>query len=523
MEARVNRRDVLKAAGMLSVGILSGCASYREKSSATSKATLPYRSATDLLATLDARQMSSVELVDFSIARIEALDPRINAVVVRDFDRARVTAREADAARARGELRPLLGLPMTVKESFNVTGMQTTWGLPNAKGWQPTEDAVAVARLKNAGAIIIGKTNIPRMLADFQSFNDVYGTTNNPWNLARTAGGSSGGSAAALAAGFISLELGSDFGGSIRVPASYCGVYGHKPTHGLVPLRGQAPPRVRSLPGWSDLAVAGPMARDAGDLMLELNVVAGPDISEAKAYRLALPPPRHGEIRNYRIVLIDQHPLIPTADAVRSALDRLGSQLEKAGCKVERSGARIPDLAQSAQLYAILQNAWDGRNADPETYSRLQAEASSIPADTTDLGALRKRSAVSTFRDWSKAHQKRIEMQQQWREAFRQFDVVICPVHPVPAWPHDHSPDRPARSLNVDGKGYPWMDTLRAWGGVATVPGLPATAAPIGLSDDGMPIGVQIIGPEYEDGTSIQFATLMAREFGGFVPPPAFG
>jgi amidase len=506
----------------MSVALLSGCASPSSGSGTATKTELPYLSSTELLAALEARQVSAVALVDFSIARIEALDPRINAVVVRDFDRARVAARDADAAIARGERRPLLGLPMTVKEAFNVTGMPTTWGLPSAKGWQPSEDAVAVARLKAAGAIIIGKTNVPRMIADFQSFNEVYGTTNNPWDVTRTAGGSSGGSAASIAAGFVSLELGSDFGGSLRVPASYCGVYAHKPTHGLVPLRGHVPPRVRSLPGWGDLAVAGPMARHPDDLMLALDVVAGPDVPEAKGYRLALPPPRHGDIRSYRVVLIDGHPLIPTANSVRSALDRLAGELEKVGCKVERSSAVIPDLAQSAQLYAILQNAWDNRNLDPETYARLQAEASSIPADTTDLGALRKRSAVATFRDWARAHQRRIEMQQQWREVFRQFDVVICPVQPVPAWPHDHSPDRPARLLNVDGKNYPWMDTLRAWGGVATVPGLPATAAPIGLSQEGLPIGVQIIGPEFEDRTSIRFASLLAREFGGFIPPPGF-
>lgn len=522
METALKRRDILKMFGAFAGAALTSRAASQSSGISTAKAEMPYRSATALLAALQARELSAVELVDLSIARIEALDAKINAVVVRDFDRARATARDADAALARRERRPLLGLPMTVKESFNVAGMQTTWGLPNAKGWQPSEDAVAVARLRAAGAIFVGKTNIPRMLADFQSFNDVYGTTNNPWDMTRTAGGSSGGGAAALAAGFVSLELGSDFGGSLRVPASYCGVYAHKPTHGLVPLRGQVPPRLRSLPGWGDLAVAGPMARSSDDLMLALDVVAGPDIPESKAYRLALPPPRHGDIRSYRVVLIDGHPLIPTARSVQSALARLAGELERVGCKVERSGAAIPDLAQSARLYAVLQNAWENRNLDPDTYARLQAEATSIPGDTTDLGELRRRSAVATFRDWSRAHQQRIDLQQQWRDTFRQFDVVVCPVHPVPAWPHDHSPDRPARSLNVDGQNYPWMDTLRAWGGVATVPGLPATAVPIGRSKDGLPIGAQVIGPEYEDRTCIQFSSLLEREFGGFVPPPGF-
>jgi amidase len=411
---------------------------------------------------------------------------------------------------------------MTVKEAFNVTGMQTTWGVSSARGWQPTEDAVAVARLKAAGAIIIGKTNVPAMLADFQSFNEVYGTTNNPWDPALTAGGSSGGGAAALAAGFVSLELGSDFGGSLRVPASYCGVYAHKPTHGLVPPRGHTPPRVRALPGWSDLAVVGPMARYPDDLTLALDVVAGPDVPEATAYRLDLPPPRYGNLKNFRVVLIDAHPLFPTANSVRAALGRLADQLVKVGCKVERSSPLLPNLAQSAQLYALLQNAIEGTRLDAATYERMQAVAGPIPADSTDLGELRKRGTALSYRDWGRAHQKRVEMQQQWRELFREFDVVICPVHPVPTWPHDHSADRPARLLDIDGQNYPWMDTLRAWGGVATVPGLPATAAPIGLSEAGLPIGVQIIGPQFEDRTSIAFARFLEREFGGFVPPPNF-
>jgi amidase len=179
-------------------------------------------------------------------------------------------------------------------------------------------------------------------------------------------------------------------------------------------------------------------------------------------------------------------------------------------------------LAQSAQLYALLQNAIEGARLDAASYQRMQEDVASIPAGTTDLGALRRRGTVLSYRDWFASHQKRVEMQHQWRELFREIDVVICPVHPTPAWPHDHSPDRPARLLDVDGKDFPWMDTLRAWGGVATVPGLPATAAPIGRSETGLPIGVQIIGPQFEDRTPITFARLLEREFGGFAPPPNF-
>ena len=201
-----------------------------------------YRSATDLIQALAARQLSARELLDAAITRIEALDPKINAVVVRDFDRARVAADAADAALARGERRPLLGLPMTVKEQFNVAGLPTTWGYPQFRDWRPDVDALAVQRLKAAGAIIIGKTNVPVGLTDWQSYNEVYGTTNNPWDLRRTPGGSSGGAAAALAAGFVPLELGSDIGGSLRAPAHFCGVFSHKPSLDLIPQRGSGPP-----------------------------------------------------------------------------------------------------------------------------------------------------------------------------------------------------------------------------------------------------------------------------------------
>lgn len=238
---------------------------------------MDYRSARELAVLLQTRQVSAVELLDRAIARIEADDDKLNAVVVRDFERARAAAIEADRALARGEHGPLLGVPMTVKECANVAGLPTTWGIPGTERIPVTEDAVAVTRLKTAGAVVLGKTNVPLMLADMQSYNAIYGTTNNPWDLARTPGGSSGGAAAALAAGYVPLELGTDIGGSLRIPAHFCGVFAHKPTHGIVPLRGIVPPGTPSLsvPVRQDMAVAGPMARSAGDLALALDVLAG--------------------------------------------------------------------------------------------------------------------------------------------------------------------------------------------------------------------------------------------------------
>jgi len=241
MEPAPTRRSFFAAA--VAGAVANALPSTGTAAAAAETANLVYRGAGELVQALAARKVSSRELVEAAIARIEALDPKINAVVVRDFDRARQQADAADTALAKGERRPLLGLPMTVKEAFNVAGLPTTWGIPAFKGWQPMQDALAVTRLKAAGAVILGKTNIPLAISDWQSFNEVYGTTNNPWDLARTPGGSSGGSAAALAADYVVLELGSDINGSIRQPAHCCGVFGHKPSTGLVPLHGHAPPR----------------------------------------------------------------------------------------------------------------------------------------------------------------------------------------------------------------------------------------------------------------------------------------
>src|SRR5215831_4252997 len=281
---------------------------------------LDYRTTGELVAILAARKVSALELLEHSIARIEAHDKRINAVVVHDFARARHAAMAADAALARGERGALLGVPVTVKEAYNVAGLPTTWGFPEAKDFKPAEDALIITRVKAAGAVVLGKTNVPISLADWQSYNDIYGTTNNPWDLTRTPGGSSGGSAAALAAGYVSLELGSDIGGSLRCPAHFCGVFSHKASLDLVPGRGGGAPQTPAIPTRGDLAVIGPMARGAADLALELDVLAGPDEwADGVGYRLALPPPRHDRLADFRILVIDEHPLCPTAVSVTGA------------------------------------------------------------------------------------------------------------------------------------------------------------------------------------------------------------
>ena len=483
---------------------------------------MDYRTTKDLVAALAARQVSAVELVDRSIARIEAHDAKLNAVVVRDFERARVAAAEADKALARGERRPLLGVPMTVKEAFNVAGLPTTWGIPGTEHSQAGKDAVAVGRLKAAGAVVLGKTNVPFMLADWQSYNAIYGVTNNPWDPGRTPGGSSGGSAAALAAGYVSLEFGTDIAGSLRVPAHCCGIFAHKPTHGLVPMRGSAPPGTPALSvdAKVDLAVVGPMARSAGDLALALEVVAGPDDAEAVGYKLVMAPPRYADLRSFRVLVLDHHPLVPTANAVRSALGKVADGLARAGSKVARTSALLPDLTLVSHTFGQLLMSFTNANLPDDAYQGLQAAAATLSPDDVSPSAMSLRASVMSHRDWIRADRIRAFVAHQWRQFFREWDVVLCPVMPTPAFPHDHR-DMSARRILIDGKETSYADQ-GLWSSLATLTGLPATAMPIGRSDDGLPIGMQIVGPYLEDRTTIAFADLAEHEFGGFVAPPGF-
>jgi amidase len=475
-----------------------------------------------LSSALAAKKVSAVELAQDVIGRIERHDGKINAICVRDFDRGLAAARAADAALARGENRPLLGIPLTVKESYNVAGLPTTWGIPAQKDFTPREDALSISRVKDAGGVILGKTNVPLGLGDWQSYNEIYGVTNNPFDLGRTPGGSSGGSSAALAAGYGPLSLGSDIGGSLRVPAFHCGVYAHKPTFALVPSRGHTAPPLPPLPFDRDLSVIGPMARSTADLSLLLDVVAGPDPLEAgKAYRLTLPPPRHSELKNFRVLLIDTDPVMPTDAVVRANIGQLGANLTRAGVKVERSSPLWPDFAASTRLYMRMLMSFLAASFAPEVHAGAQAAAMALPPGDTSLGAERLRGIVLSHRDWVMADGGRTRLRAQWRELFKTFDAVICPVMPTPAYPHDHSAEQESRRITIDGKDHVYPDQL-AWPGIATLPGLPATAIPTGFAPDGLPVGVQIVGPWLEDRTPLKLAELIEREFGGFVPPPMF-
>lgn len=471
------------------------------------------------MAALRVGEVSSVELTEEAIVRIERDDKVINAICVPDFDRARGAARAADQARARGEDQPLLGLPVTVKESYNIVGLPTTWGMPQHRNYLPTEDAVQVSRLKAAGAVVLGKTNVPFMLQDLQSFNDIYGTTNNPWDHGRTAGGSSGGSAAALASGFGALSIGSDIAGSLRTPAHFCGVYAHKPTFGLLANRGHLPPPLPALPADGDLAVVGPMARTARDLTLLLDVMAGPDPhTSGVAYDLTLPPARRRYLRDYRVLILDEHPLIATGSAVRAGVNRVADTLVAAGARVEWHSPLLPDLTHAATLYVELLTSHAAAGYPMPRYEQLRADAAGMNADGGGYDTAWLRGPVFSHRDWIEANNRRELHRHLWRQFFNQFDAIVCPITPTPAFPHDHQTTLMERHIDIDGSEYPFTDQL-VWAGLATMPGLPATAIPAGRSPEGLPVGVQLIGPMFEDRTPLHLAELLEQSIGGFRTP----
>lgn len=478
-----------------------------------------FQTAEVLAAALRAGEVTSVELTDETIARIELCDEAVNAICVPDFDRARAAARDADLARARGEDRPLLGIPVTVKESYDVAGLPTTWGMPPHRDYTPSEDAVQVSRLKAAGAVVLGKTNVPLGLQDIQSFNEIYGTTNNPWDHSRTAGGSSGGSAAALACGFGALSIGSDIAGSLRTPAHFCGVYAHKPTLGLAATRGMAPPPGPALPSELDLAVVGPMARSARDLTVLLDVMAGPDpLTLGVAYDVRLPRARHEHLRDFRVLILDEHPLIPSEAAVRAGVNRMADALADGGAHVERRSPLLPDLAEAATIYAQLLVSGSPARFPTGTLEQLRARAAELPADDHSLEAARLRAIVFSHQEWMEANYRREQHRHAWRQLFAVFDAVVCPVTPTPAFPHDHTPDLLERTIDIEGVEYPYLDQL-VWAGLATMPGLPATAIPAGRSPEGLPVGVQLIGPMSEDRTPLRLAELLEQKIGGFQAP----
>lgn len=479
-----------------------------------------FESASNLLMALRNKTISSQELIDFSISRIEERDKEINAVVVKDYERAREAAKTADLDLAKGDQRPLLGLPITVKESFNVKGLSTTWGNVSFQHWMPQEDAATIARLKSAGAIILGKTNVPCMLSDWQTYNPIYGTTNNPWDLRLTPGGSSGGSAAALAMGYVSLELGSDLAGSLRIPAHFCGVAAHKPSADLVPLRGASPPTTLASTRKIDFAVAGPMARTVQDLMLSLNVLAGPDeLSDGMGYQLKLPLTTKTSLQEFRVLMIDQHPLYPTAKSLTALYEEVYQQLKQTGVPITKTSVQLPDLGEIARLFALLLGAWFSEVMSKESYNKTVECAKSLASTDKSLANQFLRGLTITHRDWLLALRERERLNNQWNKLYEDFDVILTPVTPTLAFPHDQSKDPELRNLIINGIKVPYAHQY-IWVCIANLFGLPTTTFPVGVTKDLLPVGIQVIGRYLHDDITLKFSQLLEKLRGGFSAPP---
>ncbi len=480
---------------------------------------LALRPATELVAALRTGAVGSRELLDLYLARVERLNPALNAVVTLDVERARAAAEAADAARARGELLgPLHGLPMTVKDTLETAGVRTTAGAPELAGHVPSRDATLVARLRKAGAVVFGKTNTPTYAGDAQTFNPVFGVTRNPWDVERSCGGSSGGSAVAVAAGLSAAEIGSDIGGSIRNPAHYCGVYGLKTTHGIVPARGHVPGPPGAL-GAYDLGVMGPLGRSADDLALLLDVIAGPDEAAAAGWRLTLPPPRRSALREYRVAAWLDDPYCPVDAAVRGRGEATVAALRAAGVAVDEKARPVPDLGAAYRCYEkLLWPVMSGGLTPDQVAELAQMAAISEPDDANALDRF-ARAVTLRHRDWVFLDEERQQLRAAWAEFFRRFDVLICPITPVAAIPHDQEGTLLSRSITVNGAARPYLDQI-VWAGLVTMVLLPATVAPVGRTPAGLPVGLQIVGPYLEDRTTIDFARRLGEVIGGYEPPP---
>lgn len=514
-DSRCSRRDALSMIGRAAaLPLLAACdraldppGAARETSTGPAPVDLRFTSAVAAAEAVQQKKVSSVELTHHAFERLSQFDPQLHAFVYELQDEALTQARKADEASARGvSLGPLHGVPVHVKESFAVAGRPCTWGLRQLRDSKAQADSQAVQRLLNAGAVLLGATNVPVNLSDWQSYNPIYGSTNNPWNLKRTPGGSSGGSAAALASGIGYLSVGSDAGGSIRVPAHFCGIYGHKPTLDLVSLDGHAPGGASAPHGSSGLlAVAGPMARTADDLLLALTVLAGPVGWDAKAWKWELPPSRRTRLGEFRVGYVLDDPSAPPVPEVKALLEQTIRALERAGATLKPgwpAGYRHNDLLDTYyfHLFAML-----GPEVQKQFRESLGGNAPSL----------------APFAEWQTQNRRRLAFRALWQGYFDDVDVFLSPVSYCEAFAHDHSEPQARRVIATTDGPRPYMD-LYKWIAPATLTGCPATVAPIGRTPAGLPVGIQVMGPYWEDATPVTFAGLLAQHTDGFTPPAGY-
>ena len=479
-----------------------------------------YSTATGTLSALASGQISSVELLQMYLDQVQK-HPEVNALVTIDEQRAMSEARVADELRARGaRLGPLHGLPISVKHDTKVRGMPSTYGSISLKDYVPTEDSEAVARLRAAGAVVFARSNLPEFASDGQTYNELHGITRNPWDLTRTTGGSSGGSAAAVAAGMTGLELGSDMGGSIRIPAAWNGVFGMKPTWGIVPMSG-AVPFPGENPGANlmdaDVAVAGPLARGADDLDLALRILTAPRqrgglVPDLKAPRAT----SHGVLR--ALVWLDDE-VVPTDPSTLAVLEQACIALQNDGAVVVRAQNPPADLAMLEELFETMFMADLSGGLDDASFGELVAGLDMLRA-SSPMSELHHRSTSLTHREWLALERQRRTLAMEWHEIFDDYDVVLTPTVLTTALEHDHSEPVWDRRFTLRGTSYPWRPTLTRWCGAPGVLRLPSVSVPVGIDSNGLPVGMQVIADQYDDRNAIAAAALIAQSTGGYQCPP---
>ncbi len=456
------------------------------------------RSASELAAAIRAGALSSRELLGCFLDRIDRLGGPVNAVVTIDAERALADAARADDDAARGAWHgPLHGLPITIKDAIEVGGMRSTGGAVELRDHVPAADAPAVARLRSAGAIVFGKTNVPRWSGELQTFNEIFGTTNNPWDLDRVPGGSSGGAAAAVACGFTAFELGTDIGGSVRIPSHCCGVFGLKPSFGVVPQRGYLDHVGGGLTD-VDINVFGPIARSSADLDLLLGVLAAPAPERELAWRIELPPARHRDARGWRVGVWLETPTVPVDREVLALLRDAADRLTDAGVQVEDAHPAV-DFDTQRDLFFTMISA---------------AISPSMPDDIADA-------VGGSHRAWLRADDERARLAALWAEWFETYDALLCPVLPVPAFAHQQSGSFIDRTLTINGESHPHV-VLVGWPGLIGIVDLPAAVAPVGRTAAGLPVGIQVVTPYLRDRDAIRLCGLIADVCEGYVPPPGF-
>lgn len=452
-----------------------------------------FASAWELAQGIRFRYISSLDVVEAYLQQIAAHNPALNAIATLNAQAAREQARLADSARLQNKpIGPLHGVPITVKDTLETAGMRTTAGHPALADYVPAQDATVVARLKEAGAIVLGKSNAPPLAMDIQTDNPLFGRTNNPWNWQTTPGGSSGGAAAALAAGMTALEIGSDMGGSIRLPAHFCGVAGLKPTEHLVPHTGHIPPLPHAPDTLRHMGVVGPMARSVTDLRLALSIIAGPDGRSWDVPPVPLGEAERRPLNELRIAWTDSFPGIPASAETRAALGSLAQGLETAGCRVEQLLPSGFNFERAWETFAQLMRVMVPELQEPDTLGPFFGEY---------ILALERRDALTAAME----------------RFLAEWDAWLCPVAPTPAFPHCPR----GSPLSVDGReiGY-W--NMGDYCTIFNLTGHPALSLPFALSSEGLPIGVQLVGRRWGDTHLLMVGELLEEALGSRPRPLGF-